>query len=157
MADELARGNQFLGAGIAFPLRLDAQGRFAMNSLEDHVRQSILLILQTARGERVMRPDFGAGLQDLLFSPATAATAALAEHTVRDALTRFEPRIDVLKVAANVDPKQQDVAVIGTKQGPVRIDPKQESILLIDIQYRVRRTDTIFNLVYPFYLERGEL
>ena len=138
MADELARGNEFLGAGIAFPLRLDAQGRIAMNSLEDHVRQSILLILQTARGERVMRPEFGAGLQDLVFAPATPATAALAEHTVRDALTRFEPRIDVLKVAATIDPRQ-----------PER--------LLVAVEYRVRRTDTIFNLVYPFYLERGEL
>jgi uncharacterized protein len=138
MVDDSAAGNEFLGAGLAFPFGVDGQGRISMNRLEDHVRQSILLILRTAKGERVMRPDFGAGLDQLVFSPATAPTAALAEHQVRDALVRFEPRIDVLRVAATLDPGQPE-------------------LLLIELEYRVRRTDTIFNLVYPFYLERGEL
>ena len=127
-------GRKFLGAGVAFPLRLDADGRIAINSLEDHVRQSILLILQTAKGERVMRPDFGAGLQTLVFSPVNAATAALVQHEVRDALVRFEPRIDILSVEVTSDQEEQNV-------------------LMINLQYRVRKTDTMFNLVYPFYLE----
>ncbi len=128
---------EFLGAGVAFPIRLDA-GRIAMNSYEDHVRQSIRLILQTAKGERVMRPDFGAGLHNLVFEPVNPVTTSLVQHEVKEALIRFEPRIDVLKVEVTVDQKEQQK-------------------LLINIQYRVRRTDTIFNLVYPFYLERGEL
>jgi len=129
-------GRKFLGAGVAFPLRLDADGRIAINSLEDHVRQSILLILQTAKGERVMRPDFGAGLQTLVFSPVNAATAALVQHEVRDALVRFEPRIDILSVEVTSDQEEQNV-------------------LMINLQYRVRKTDTMFNLVYPFFLAKG--
>ena len=130
-------GKEFLGVGVAFPFRVDDQGYLAMNSLEDQVRQSVLLILQTAKGERMMRPDFGAGLQPLVFSPMTATTAALTAHEVKDALIRFEPRIEVLEVTANAD-------------------SKNSSALLVKISYRVRRTDTQFNLVYPFYLERGE-
>ena len=117
-------------------MRLDADGRIAINSLEDHVRQSILLILQTAKGERVMRPDFGAGLQTLVFSPVNAATAALVQHEVRDALVRFEPRIDILSVEVTSDQEEQNV-------------------LMINLQYRVRKTDTMFNLVYPFFLAKG--
>lgn len=128
---------EFLGAGVAFPIRLDA-GRIAMNRYEDHVRQSIRLILQTAKGERVMHPDFGSGLHNLVFEPVNPVTTSLVQHEVKEALIRFEPRIDVLKVEVTVDQKEQQK-------------------LLINIQYRVRRTDTIFNLVYPFYLERGEL
>ncbi|MGH9936307.1 MAG: GPW/gp25 family protein [Blastocatellia bacterium] len=138
MADDSTTGKEFLGAGVAFPFGVSADGRIAMNSLEDHVRQSILLILQTARGERVMRPEFGAGLQNLAFEPLSPATATLARHQVEQALVRFEPRIEVRKVE-------------------VTLDPKQEGVLLINVEYRVRRTDTTFNLVYPFYLERGVL
>jgi uncharacterized protein len=148
MSDIYTKSNLFLGCGMALFINISPQGEFVMkmgvdgngqipiNSLEDHVRQSILLIMQTAKGERVMRPDFGAGLQTLVFSPITAATAALIQHEVSDALTRFEPRIDVLDVQ-------------------VTADPNQSGLLLIDLQYRVRRTDTTFNLVYPFFLERG--
>ena len=138
MTIEPVEGKEFLGAGLAFPLGVDSAGRIAMHSLEEQVRQSVLLILRTARGERVMRPDFGAGLDTLVFAPVTATTAALAEHEVRQALVRFEPRIEILRIGAT-------------------IDPAQPQVLLIELEYRVRRTDTTFNLVYPFYVERGEL
>jgi phage baseplate assembly protein W len=138
----------FLGSGMALQINLSPQGQLVMDlgvdgngeipisSYDDHVRQSILLILETAKGERVMRPDFGAGLQSLVFSPVDAATAALVQHQVTDALTNFEPRIDVLGVE-------------------VTEDSSQRGLLQIDLQYRVRKTDTMFNLVYPFFLERG--
>ncbi len=138
MADESGESKEFLGAGLAFPLGIDAEGRIRMNRLEDQVHQSILLILRTAKGERLMRPDFGAGLQPLVFAPAQASTAALVEHEVRQALIRFEPRIEGVEVTA-------------------RLDPEAGESLFIHIRYRVRRTDTTFNLVYPFYLERGGL
>ena len=109
-----------------------------MNTLEDHVRQSILLIVQTAKVERVMRPDFGASLNNLAFEPRNQATITLAQHYVKEALIRFEPRIEVLNVEVTVSPQQQDC-------------------LLIQLHYRVRSTDTTFNLVYPFYVERGGL
>jgi uncharacterized protein len=130
--------SEFLGAGIAFPLQVNEDGLIAMNALEHHVRQSILLILQTAKGERVMRPDFGARLSDLTFEPVTQATITLAEHYVKEALTRFEPRIVVSKVKITVNRQQPDH-------------------LFIELDYRVRSTDTTFNLVYPFYIERGGL
>ena len=132
------QSSEFLGAGIAFPLHVNEDGLIAMNALEHHVRQSILLILQTAKGERVMRPDFGARLSDLTFEPVTQATITLAEHYVKEALTRFEPRIVVLNVGITVNSQEPDH-------------------LLIGLQYRVRSTDTTFNLVYPFYIERGGL
>lgn len=132
------QSNDFLGAGIAFPLNVNEDGLIAMNSLEQHVRQSILLILQTAKGERVMRPDFGAGLNNLAFEPLNQATITLAQHYVKEALIRFEPRIEVLNVEVTVSPQQHDR-------------------LFIHLHYRVRSTDTTFNLVYPFYIERGGL
>jgi len=136
MATDSNQGKEFLGAGLAFPLEIDSSGQMKLNGLEDHVRQSILLILETEKGERVMRPDFGAGIQQLVFSPITAATAALVQHQVTDALVRYEPRIEVLSV-------------------DVTVDPENQGVLLTNIQYVVRRTDTTFNLVYPFYLQKG--
>jgi phage baseplate assembly protein W len=138
MANPSETGKEFLGAGVAFPLGVDAQGQLAMNSLEDHVRQSILLIARTGKGERVMQPDFGAGLDTLVFSPATTATAALVQQRLKDALVRYEPRIEVLSVAAEIATEASGTVVV-------------------TLQYRVRRTDTTFNLVFPFYLERGQL
>src|SRR5690348_8699933 len=118
----MAEGKEFLGAGIAFPCGVDSGGQLAMSSLEDHVRQSILLILRTGKGERVMLPDFGARLDTLVFSEITPATAVLIQHQVTQALTRFEPRIDLLAVTVSLDQ-----AALG--------------VLPISIEYRVRRTD----------------
>jgi phage baseplate assembly protein W len=136
MNDELSEGKEFLGAGIAFPLDKDPAGLITMKSLEDQVSQSIQLILRTAKGERVMHPDFGAGLNRLVFEPLNQATISLAQHYVKDALVRFEPRVEVLNVSIRVDPQLQDQ-------------------LLINVEYRLRTTDATFNLVYPFYLKRG--
>jgi Bacteriophage baseplate protein W len=138
MSDQSQQSSEFLGAGIAFPLSVNDEGLIGMNALEHHVQQSILLILQTAKGERVMRPDFGARLSDLAFEPLSQATITLAQHYVKEALIRFEPRIEVLNVEVTVNPQQQDH-------------------LFIQLHYRVRSTDTTFNLVYPFYIERGGL
>ena len=138
MNGESHQPKDFLGTGIAFPLSVNKDGLIAMNSLEDHVRQSILLILETARGERVMRPGFGCDLDELVFEPLKQATFTLAEHHVKEALIRFEPRIEVLNVQVAANPQRPDD-------------------LLIRLRYRVRSTDTTFNLVYPFYVERGGL
>ena len=140
---------EFLGVGIAMnvsadaqgrvlsmDMGLDAQGRIALNSYDDHVFQSILLITKTAPGERVMRPDFGAGLSTLAFEPLGSATAALVQQRVMQALTRFEPRIDVLSVT-------------------VTADPANPGVLQVALNYQVRRTDTIYNMVFPFFLDRG--
>ena len=128
----------WLGQGIAFPVRFDAAvGDLEAAAFEESVRQSILIILGTAKGERVMRPDFGCGIYDLVFEPSTPTTASKVSQVVQESLLFFEPRIDVREV---------------------RVDPvfdSDGSRLMIQINYEVRVTNNVFNLVYPFYLERS--
>ena len=127
----------FLGRGWGFPVaRDDSATRFAVAEYEESVDEAIRIILSTALGERVMRPSFGCGIHDLVFAPNSATTRGMAEHHVREALLQWEPRIDVLDVKAVVSGGQDEE-------------------LLIGIHYRVRLTDNRFNLVYPFYLNRG--
>lgn len=125
----------FLGVGWGFPLTLDERGFFNTAEYEESVRQSIWIILGTAKGERVMRPDFGCGIYDLVFEINSASTAGRVTQAIRQALLLFEPRIDVL-----------DIEVQPAAGGEV---------LLISIDYEVRATNNAFNLVYPFYLDRS--
>jgi len=126
----------FLGRGWAFPFQADDSGDVAMASDEDDIRQAIKIILGTAQGERVMRPDFGAGLQTLVFEPINTTTKALLRHRVEEALITWEPRIDNISVEVT--------------------DERQHGRLMIEIHYRIRATNTFYNLVYPFYLLEGE-
>lgn len=82
-------------------LYISAKGGIEMVAEESSVRQSILLLISTRPGERVMRPDYGCDLQQLAFSPNDDTTAGLAVHYVRQALARWEPRIDVLAIDAS--------------------------------------------------------
>lgn len=125
----------FLGVGLGFPLALDASGSLARAEYERSVRQAIWIVLGTAKGERVMRPEFGCRIHDLVFANLDSATLGRVDEEVRDALLRFEPRIDVLGVNAAPD--------------------RDGEVLLISIDYEVRATNNVFNLVYPFYLEAG--
>jgi hypothetical protein len=127
---------EFLGQGWAFPVLPDAASHIGMVEAEEDIRQAILIILGTAPGERVMRPDFGAGLQSLIFEPLNTTTMALVRHRVEEALIIWEPRIDSLTVRVNAEPAQ--------------------GLLLITITYRMRSTNTFYNIVYPFYLLEGE-
>ena len=127
----------FLGRGWAYPVRPDAaQVDAAMSLYEQDVREAVRIILETNRGERLMRPDFGAGLADFLFEPINSTTIALVRHRVEEALITWEPRIRV----EQIDVKASDA----TRN---RLD--------ITIGYMVRATNTFYNLVYPFYLQEG--
>jgi uncharacterized protein len=127
--------SDFLGLGWNFPVGLDDDGQVELTpDGEEGVRQSIWMILGTSRGERVMRPDFGCGIHDMVFGVNNAATAGAVGSAVREALAVWEPRIDVLDVYAVPD-------------------PAQPNLLVIEINYQVRSTNSRFNLVYPFYLE----
>jgi phage baseplate assembly protein W len=126
----------FLGVGWAYPAHLAADDTLAMAAYEEDIRQAIRIILGTNPGERVMRPDFGAGLNAFLFEPVNTTTLALIQNRVREALVDWEPRIDVEEVS-------------------VTSDPAMRSKLLIEVRYRVRATNAHHNLVYPFYLEEG--
>lgn len=122
----------FLGCGWAFPLGVDSLGGIALASGEEKIEQSISIILSTVPGERVMRPEFGSELQTMLFSVYNPTTAGLIDYHVREALGRWEPRINV-----------EDVSI--------QPDAQQAGVLLISIRYRVRSTNDARNLVYPFY------
>ncbi len=128
----------FLGVGWSAPLSLDGKGEIALAAYEDEIRQSILIILGTTPGERVMRPDFGAGLRNLVFAPMNTATIALAQDTVERALTEWEPRINVQEVDVTIAQNQPQLGQ-----------------LLINISYVVIATNNSYNLVYPFYLTEG--
>ena len=89
---------QFIGAGLAFPMQVDATGGIALVRREREIEESIRLILTTAPGERPMRPEFGCGIHDFVFAPADSSTAGQIAYEVRTALERWEPRIDVAEV-----------------------------------------------------------
>ncbi|MFF4369391.1 GPW/gp25 family protein [Streptomyces sp. NPDC001594] len=129
----------FVGAGWAFPVRTDAQGRIALARGTREIEQAMYLILSTYPGERPMRPHFGCRLRDFVFGDTSGRTRAEMAGAVREALLMWEPRIDV-----------QDVAVTG--------DPDRPSLLHIDVQYTVKATNDWRNLVFPFYVipEEGD-
>jgi phage baseplate assembly protein W len=127
----------FLGRGFAFPVGLDSRGNLALSEYEQNIEESIRIILGTAPGERVMRPEFGCRIHDYVFHPNNASTAAIVGFYVREALVKWEPRIE-------------EVAVVA------RPDPSAENVMRVDVSYRVTRTNSVRNLVYPFYLRREQ-
>ena len=95
---------EFLGRGWSFPFGFDAaHGGVRLSEYERNIQECISVILGTRPGERQMLPDFGCRIHELMFSPNTRATASTAEHHVRDALERWEPRIEVTRVEAFPD------------------------------------------------------
>ncbi len=126
----------FLGEGWPFPIKLDSSGRVPFVAGEAKIRQSLWALLGTAPGERLMLPDFGCGIHDLVFQPNTAALRGLVQGRVSDALLRWEPRIDLLEVR-------------------VETGPDMGNTLLIRIDYRIRSNNSFYNLVYPFFLNEG--
>lgn len=125
-----------LGRGWKFPIRINGRGGFSLSSEEQDVAEAIWVILATARGERIMRPEFGCGLHDYVFAPNNASTRGAMTYQVQQALIRWEPRIDV------VDVRAED-------------DPGQPNLVLIAVDYRIRSNNAFHNLVYPFFLREG--
>ena len=139
MNDQSARDEQkaFLGRGWAWPVQLDIRtGRVASVEYEEDIRQSMRIILETSPGERAMRPNFGCGIHDMVFEALDSMTLQRIRSLVEDALRRCEARIDV--IAVNVDEA-------ATRDGQ----------LLVEIDYRVRKTNQSGNLVFPFHFREG--
>jgi phage baseplate assembly protein W len=103
--------SQWFGRGVGFPLRLTPEGRLAWSEGEGNVRESIRLILLTAQGERLRRPDFGAGLERFLFEPNVLGTWRQIEEVIRRQLARFEPRVQVETVRVAGDPNDPEAAI----------------------------------------------
>ncbi|WP_120285324.1 GPW/gp25 family protein [Rhodococcus rhodochrous] len=123
----------FIGSGWQFPLALGQTGGFALATGDREIQQAIELILRTAPGERPMRPEFGCRIQDHLFAPANATTAAAVAHDVRAALEQWEPRIDV------------DDVLVGFSAGDI-------GTFYVEVRYRIRGRNDERNLVFPFYV-----
>ncbi|RAV11470.1 GPW/gp25 family protein [Paenibacillus contaminans] len=131
--------NDFLGTGWRFPVKVDGlSGKIAMSSHEQDIEESIRIILFTVKGERVMQPDFGCGIHDFVFASLNTATIGLMESSVKEALIRWEPRIQVIGVTVSQEPALLDLGQ-----------------LIIDIEFMVRSTNQSYNLVFPFYLKEG--
>ena len=127
----------FLGTGVGFPLIVAADGSLTWSSGEQSIAESILTVLATAPGERVMRPDFGCRAHELVFASNDPATHASIAHHAREALVNGEPRIEVL-----------DVRVEGRGE--------LDNVLLIEIDYQILANNSVHNLVYPYYIREGE-
>ena len=131
------RDSEYIGRGLAFPLQVDPRGGIALASGDHDIVQSIQLILETAPGERVMRPTFGCRIHELVFAPQNAATVSQMQHYVREALAQWEPRIEV-----------QDIDV-GTS-------PSNDGVMLVEIKYLIKDSYDERSIIYPFYITGEE-
>lgn len=127
--------NSFIGSGLAFPMQIDALGGAELSSEEANIRQSMMIILGTAPGERMYRPEFGCAIHDILFEPNTLLTAAKVEYEVKRSLSSYEPRVNDIEVSAAPDEDE-----------PSRLN--------ISISFVIRSTNSKSNMVYPFYLRK---
>ena len=127
----------FLGRGWSMPVELDPRtGLVATVAYEADIRQSIRIILETAPGERVMRPNFGCGIHELVYVAVDSTALQRIRSLVEEALRRCEARIEVLGVTIDED-------------------ASAEGVLNIELEYRVRKTNQVGNLVFPFYFREG--
>jgi phage baseplate assembly protein W len=127
----------FVGRGFSFPLAVDGSGAFRMESGAADIEKAMRVILMTAPGERPMRPDFGCRIWELLFEPINANTIGRMRIAVMEAMSRWEPRAEILDVA--IDESDQAMGAVN-----------------IAISYRIQSTNDERNLVLPFYTIPGE-
>jgi uncharacterized protein len=141
------QSKNIIGRGWRFPVKPGEDGRLhylggetsrrsARDENAEKIRQSLWILLSTAPGERLMLPDFGCGIHDLVFEPNSAVLRGTVQVKVMEALQRWEPRIDVLDV--HVDSP-----------------PEERNLLNIRIDYRIRANNSFYNLVYPFFFTEG--
>ncbi len=123
----------FVGRGFFWPMQIDHTGAIRLTEGAADIDRSMAVILATAPGERLMRPQFGCRIWELMFEPVTANLLGLMAHSVREALAQWEPR-----------------ALVESVQ-PIP-DEKDSSLITIHVTYRVKSTNDRRNLVYPFYV-----
>jgi phage baseplate assembly protein W len=127
----------FIGTGLSFPFAVDHTGSLALATGPEAVERSLRMILGTAPSERVMRPDFGCAIWDLLFDPITSNSLGLMADAVRSAVGRWEPRVELEEVIP-------------------RPDPNAPGVVHLELTYRLRDTNDRRNLVFPFYVIPGD-
>ena len=133
----MSKTNSFLGTGWGFPPQFDnAPPAVGMLSNEDDIQSSLEILLSTRPGERVMRPDYGCNLDELVFEPLTTTFKTYIKDLIATAILYYEPRIDVNKIE-------------------LEDDGELEGRILISIEYTIRSTNSRFNFVFPFYKQEG--
>ena len=136
---EREQAKEFLGVGWKFPPQVDpVTGRMQTSGYEENIAESVRIILSTRKGERMMNPEFGCSLFQYLFGETDYTTLVQMERAAEEALVIWEPRIRDISVHAQVD-------------------PKDSSRVNLFIEYWVRATNNPFNLVYPFFLQEGNV
>ena len=129
---------RFQGRGWRFPILPDATGTLGYNEHEENIEQSLRVLLLTAQGERLMRPGFGSKARRLVFAPGSVQYLRLLETSIREAIRDLEPRVTVL-----------DVRAVADAEAPANVT--------VSIDYRIRRSNSRYNLVFPFYLDYLEV
>jgi len=130
--------NDFIGTGFRFPIRINGRGGLSWSSGPERIQDSIWIIITTALGERVMRPRFGAGVSNFVLNSNSLVVRTQLSDAIKRALVEWEPRIE---------------------WEAVRVDEvsEQASQVLIGIDYRLRETNELFNMVYPLYVQEGTI
>jgi phage baseplate assembly protein W len=129
-------GTDFIGRGWRFPINVNAKGGLDWSDGPQRVSDAIWLIVKTSLGERVMRPTFGAGVNDFVFQYNSSVIRTRLATAIKQALLKWEPRINLTQVSVD----------------PVTNEPSR---VLVSIGYTLRDTNEVFNVVYPFYLAEG--
>lgn len=147
----------FIGSGWRFPIKVDARGRLEWSDGPERIRDAIWLVIKTALGERLMRPKFGAGVDDFVFQSNSVVNRAALAIAIKSALTRWEPRIDLdeVRVVSAADSESSRVESVDSPDLRTNDQRDMNSQVLVTIQYRIRTTNESFNVVFPFYLEEG--
>jgi phage baseplate assembly protein W len=129
-------GSDIIGQGWSFPIKVNAKGGLDWSSGPDRIQSAIWIILSTSLNERLMMPNFGAGIKDYVFESNSASVRNQLVNEIQKALTQWEPRIQLVSVTATPS-------------------PAQENLVLISIDYQISDTNELYNMVYPFFLQEG--
>lgn len=129
-------GTSFLGTGWSFPPEFSLRAGVRMVSAEEDIRQSLHIVLATVPGERVMRPDFGAGIKQQVFGTIDETTITILKDAIGRAILFFEPRVKVEDIVA-------DTAQV------------MDGRLDFSIDYTIIGTNTRHNVVFPYYCLEG--
>lgn len=128
----------FLGTGWSFPPAFTKRPcQVLMVSDEQDIMQSLQILLSTRHGERIMQPEYGCNLDVLLFEPVTTSLITFVKDLIEKAVLYHEPRIDLKRI-------------------DIQTGQIMDGLLLIELDYVIRSTNSRYNLVYPFYLKEAE-
>ena len=147
----------FIGTGWRFPVKVNARGRLEWSDGPRRIEDAIWIIIKTALGERLMRPTFGAGVDDFVFQSNSEINRVQLSTTIKNALLQWEPRIDLedVRVESGWQATDKRLDELDSAQAMKDRSTALDSQVNVTIEYRLRTTNEIFNVVFPFYLEEG--